>query len=1284
MMKRKILSILLTLTMTLTLLPATAMAEDVKGVQCDGRDGCDHKVAAIYDGSAGENPGEYHYDTLQAAITNGTNDYYGNFKLLDDVKEDIVVGEGQIAGKYITLDLNGHTITNAKSDTITVQKRGKLTITGSGTVDNVTDGRAPIYNNGTCTLSGGNYTRSKEAADNTTTSSGGNSYYNILNHGEMTIGSGVSVTSSGHFSSLVANGYYDYSAKDKGDRTAYIDNVGQAAPKLTIEGGTFRGGINTIKNDDNATLTIKDGMFSNVTQAVVQNNNIAEISGGTFDAGDGFYALQNRNFNGTMNKGNLTVTGGEFKGNVYATEGATTDIRGGKFTANVKAYIPSDYVQSADGTVAPLGESTAAAKIGDTYYATLAAAIDAAKDGETVVMVNDTTVSEEIDFSGKKITLDLNGKTITAKFNDYYSVIEAQGTAATLTIEDNSTGKTGKIISNHYGLTASGGGNLVVNSGTIETGDGAALSGNNQTGDMNLTVNGGTLTTNLGPAIYMPSEVNLTITDGTINGGVSLRMGQVNISGGTINSMTADKAAYIDMPEGKVGSTPAYAYSGNVWFPDALYVIGGTYTSDNTEHGNSLNLNITGGTFNCTNGKGSGIAIYDLGKVEQTMNVTISGETVKVGTNSDQGAYAVISHADIMKRPGAAADSNYGKSEFSGKVSSSLSAGYYTSDPSDYCATGMTGVASGDAAYPYTVGTKAADAKPATVDSASVPAKATSNSEVVKKAAEEIKGAEMVDPKAAEAAAKDLANKNTIASDTKVDGNKTVVEQLKKATGNTSTSANDVAIVYQTYVDVAVSDAKKDSTTDKITELEVNLTPMYRVVATTKDVVKANQDIVVKGEESGNTQANAVVIEKGKKLTLPEAEYEIRLNVPNDFAAEINGQVSVKHTKDNGQVEYYTGTVIQENGQAYVTFTTKGFSPFVISAAVASIDGVMYPSLAEAVANVTDGQTIKLEADCDETVTVSRTVKFTLKTNSMSFTGSINPGSRTTLSTSSAGTNKTEYSFTYSAPSSGGSSSGSTTYTITVNKAKNGDVDANRKTAAKGTTVTLTVSPDKGYTLETLSVLDKSGKEIKLTEKNGKYTFTMPASNVEVKATFMDDNTMLNFFVDVKASDYFYDAVLWAAEKGITGGTSATTFNPNGICTRAQAVTFLWRAAGSPAPKSTAMPFTDVAADSYYERAVLWAVENGITKGTSDTTFSPNATCSRAQIVTFLWRSQKSPAAGSVNPFTDVSADAYYADAVLWAVKESVTSGTTATTFSPNADCTRAQIVTFIYRALAE
>ena len=175
---------------------------------------------------------------------------------------------------------------------------------------------------------------------------------------------------------------------------------------------------------------------------------------------------------------------------------------------------------------------------------------------------------------------------------------------------------------------------------------------------------------------------------------------------------------------------------------------------------------------------------------------------------------------------------------------------------------------------------------------------------------------------------------------------------------------------------------------------------------------------------------------------------------------------------------------------------------------------------------------------------------------------------------------------------------------------------------------------------------------------------------------------MLNFFVDVPADAYYYDAVLWAAENGITGGTDAVHFSPNATCTRAQAVTFLWRAAGCPAPESSTMPFTDVAEGSYYEQAVLWAMEQGITNGTTDTTFSPNAKCTRAQIVTFLWRSQKAPASDSVNPFTDVAADAYYTGAVLWAAENGVTSGTTATTFSPNNTCTRAQIVTFLFRCL--
>ena len=270
---------------------------------------------------------------------------------------------------------------------------------------------------------------------------------------------------------------------------------------------------------------------------------------------------------------------------------------------------------------------------------------------------------------------------------------------------------------------------------------------------------------------------------------------------------------------------------------------------------------------------------------------------------------------------------------------------------------------------------------------------------------------------------------------------------------------------------------------------------------------------------------------------------------------------------------------------------------------------------------------------------------------------------------------------------SSGGGGGVSTYVITVDSAKNGDVTADRKTAAKGDTVTLTVVSDKGYTLETLTVVDKNGDKVKLTGKNGKYTFTMPASKVTVKATFMEDNSMLNFFVDVPVDAYYYDAVLWAAENGITGGTSDTTFSPNAPCTRAQIVTFLWRAAGSPVV-NYAMNFTDVPADAHYAEAVRWAVSLGITTGTGNGMFSPDATCTRAQAMAFIYRSVQTQGGGMqgewmfLNPFDDVNLESYYGEAVMWAVANGITSGTSDTTFSPNDDCTRAQIVTFLYRSM--
>ena len=267
--------------------------------------------------------------------------------------------------------------------------------------------------------------------------------------------------------------------------------------------------------------------------------------------------------------------------------------------------------------------------------------------------------------------------------------------------------------------------------------------------------------------------------------------------------------------------------------------------------------------------------------------------------------------------------------------------------------------------------------------------------------------------------------------------------------------------------------------------------------------------------------------------------------------------------------------------------------------------------------------------------------------------------------------------------SGGGGGSSVSTYSVTVDKTENGSVSVSPKSASKGNTVTITVTPDKGYVLETLTVLDKNDKEIKLTEKNGKYTFTMPASKVTVKATFMDDNTMLNYFVDVKTGDYFYNAVLWAVQEGITSGTDATHFSPNASCTRAQIVTFLWRAAGSPEPKNMSN-FKDVPADSYYAKAVAWAVENGITGGTGDGKFSPNATCTRAQAMTFLYRASGSPAVIGSATFSDVAANAYYADAVKWAEKNEITGGIGGGLFGADNDCTRAQIVTFLYRAYSK
>ena len=847
-------------------------------------------------------------------------------------------------------------------------------------------------------------------------------------------------------------------------------------------------------------------------------------------------------------KARLTIANGNFdttfvdsnNNDGVAPEDFNITIIGGTFSSDVSAYVPNGYIQNENGTVETLGETNAVAKVGDTYYKTLAEAVAAAKNDETVTLLKNAETTVELSFTDKAITLDLNGKTVSGTFTDNFSVIEA-GEGASLTVQDTSVAGTGKIASNKYGISARDGGALIVKSGTIES-EYAPLSGNNTAGDMNFTVNGGTLTAKHGPAIYMPGQVNLSITDGVLNGGISLRMGQVSISGGTINAATDG----LDSPAGY------YHYSGNAWLPDALYVFGGTYTSENTTYGNSLHLNITGGTFNCANGQGSAVAIYDLGKVEQVMEITISDEA-KLGTNSTaRNAYDKLSLSDIgvtSPKPGFGAHS--------GQVSTTITGGLFSSDPSAYVADDHYVDASNNGDYPYTVkeGAKPAGALIVVKD----------------KTDTAVNGDITGDDKTAI---------NNVISKANVDGVAEAVAPAKKADIVAKSSAT-VAENDKVEIEVAVKVEAKaaDLANGKLT---FEASP----VATVK----------VNGTATGTTVPVTNDMLNGNAIT-------VKLPLPTGFKPE-----QIKHISSDGSVEYFLKTA------------KRGANTFEIK------DGC-------AVFTITKFSTFEL----------SGTV-------------------------------------TYVEPSYYSGSSSDPTYSVTVDKTENGSVTVSPKSASKGSTVTITVKPDSGYTLETLTAIDSKGKEIQLTDKgDGKYTFTMPAGKVEVKATFMEDNSMLNFFYDVPNGAYFYEAVKWAVKNGITTGVGNDLFAPEQPCTRAQIVTFLWRAAGSPEPK-TASSFTDVPANAYYAKAVAWAVENGITNGMTATTFAPDATCTRGQSVTFLYRALKGTASGSTN-FTDVASDAFYADAINWAVANNVTNGTSATTFSPNSDCTRAQSVTFLYRA---
>lgn len=1105
-MKRRLLSAFLAVMMVLTMAPVAFAADGVEPT--DGT------------GSSEAAPAK----TLQQQINEAAN---GSTVTLDkDYTENIIIKSGQ----EITLDLGSNTLTNNGGDTITVELGATLTITGNsedenkvGTVDNVTNGKADIVNNGTVILNGGWYLRSEETGVDANTS-GGNSYYNILNHGEMTINNDTMVMQEGKFSSLIVNGYYDY-AGGSDSRQNYVVGINQAAPKLTINNGGFVGGVNTIKNDDGGELIINGGGFGNYEGCAVMNNNTATIKGGRFIA-EGNYVLYSRYINDTVNTGKLTVTNGEFEGNLAQINNAPIAISGGTFTTDPTAYLAEGYMSPKVGDSYKVGlETDAVAQIGNNKYTTLQDAFQAATKGDTVKLLTDVhtngTDSNDARLTIRvPITLDLNEHTIYSPDN----------------MGNNNT--------NFVALNVAADTTLKATTGGIDTGK------------------------NGGYAINVYKGAKLTIDGGKYYGGgtaVQVQTGELTIKDG-----------YFD----------AEAFSGSYGYNFIINCIDSAYKDGTAK------VAIKGGYFahfNPANNKaeGAGTNFVADGYVAATSDK--SGYDYKVVEKTNTGS--------IVVKPAVAEP----EVNVSDKISESDKA--KVEDAAKSVEVPTLGAAAGD----------------------------------------------------------------KVAAISKTDAESLVA----KAQG-----LQNPTLYVQTALKVEPTAYNAEN---KMLALEI--TPQYRVVAstaTTADEIKLDK--------------NAQVVQDYQPMNITKATV-VTMELPADFASGVD-KLSIQHTKSNGTVEYYTGTVTEQNGKHLLTFTTNGFSPFVISVPAASIGENVYPTLQAAVDSVESGKTIKLEQAVapDTKVTVAKTIKFEVATNEKTFAKeNIVAGANTTVKVT-GDASPYIYEFTYTKPSSGssgGSSSGKTTYKVTTSAVNNGGVNASPSSAEKGATITITLSPDKGYKLDKLTVTDGSGKTVSTVKKSDTvYTFTMPASAVKVgvsyvKATETPSKTKFN---DVSANDWFASAVDYVTGKGMMNGTADNTFSPKANTTRGMVVTVLYRLENQ--PSTSAASFTDVASGAYYANAVAWANANGIVSGYGSGKFGPNDKVTREQLAAILYRyAQYKKYDVSVGEDTNIlsyddaqSISTYAIPAIQWACGAGVVTGKSGSKLDPKGNATRAEVAAMLMR----
>ena len=797
---------------------------------------------------------------------------------------------------------------------------------------------------------------------------------------------------------------------------------------------------------------------------------------------------------------------------------------------------------------------TYVAQVGETGYTTLAEAVNAA-DNATITLLTDVTEDVTIP-EGKTVTLDLNGKKLvnsaTAQ-NDKVEDKERKHTITnngTLTIVD-SVG-TGVVDNVSHGRAA------LYNAGTIveikggkftrsvdNSTDATSAKGNSwyvvknaENATINKISGGEFLAVGKFSSLFCNSGTIDEISGGTFtqNGFIAFKNeGTVNkISGGTFSS---EKESCIQNwgTIGEITGGTITAGSIGIW----------NFSSDTYSSVGKVG-NISGGNISGTT---AAIRLYDYDTVykDYDENVSKPSETNKASISISAGNFS-------------------GALEVGENTIFTITGGYFTSDPSAYVATGYVAGTSDVTGYSYKVVAK--------TDTGSVEVKPAV-------AAPEVKVSDSIskeDQDTVKAAAKTVsaptlgAAAGDIVKDINEDTAKALIEKATEVDQNTA------KLYVQSALKVEPTAYDKESKT-----LTLEITPQYRVVAsaaTKADEIKLD----------GNNK-NAQAVQDYQTMNITK-ETVVTMALPTGFVADGVDKLSIKHTKDNGTVEYYTGIVTETSGTKTLTFTTNGFSPFVISAPAASIGENVYPTLQAAVDAAKNGETIKILKD-NETAVVNRTVKFTVNPDGMKYT--------ITLGANCTDKDKTDNVF------------------------------------------------DVVYTAPVYAPITK--KDVK--------------------------------FDDVDVNAYYAPAVKWAVENKITAGKTDKLFAPDDTCTRGEMITFLWNAAGKPAAKNTTNPFTDVNAGAFYYDAVLWAVSNGITSGTTDTTFSPDDTVNRAQVVAFLYNYANKPAAAN-STFSDVAADAYYAPAVGWAAAQKITSGTGNNTFSPENDCTRAQIVTFLYNDLAK